>query len=237
MAAPQAVKIYRVKTGQREQSIAKREESLRKKIPAGQDNSVQIAFTFYVIAIAAKIAGIDVKERNIANEIASFKEIFSIPESEISKIEEYYNAALNDNISVVHYARQLTNLFPNNRILIEELIDDLFVFADADGPLSSKKVTILKEVTAALNFNENYFTRILRRNILVTDKDPFRLLGVSRDVTYVDLKKAYRKAVKDCHPDAIISKNLAEELRLIAQEQFNYYTEAYESVKIRRGFK
>jgi DnaJ like chaperone protein len=227
-------KLVYLKKGQRGKAIAKREESLSQK-NLNKGNSTQIAFTLYVIAIAAKLAIIGTSEKNIDEQIASFKEIFSIPESQNDKIEGFYKDAVNDKIEATHYAQQLTNLFPSNRLLLEELIDDLFVFADADGAFTSEKVGFLKEVVLALKFNENYFGRVLRKHLIIFSNDPFALLGVPQNVTYVDLKKSYRKSIRDCHPDKFAS-NVMRELKEIAEEQFNYYTQAFEAIKIKKGF-
>lgn len=225
-----------ISKAQRERAIAVREASLSKKLAHKVDNSTQIAFTLYVIAIAAKLAVTGSSNKNLHEQIESFKEIFSIPNSEYEKIQGFYEDAVNDSVPASHYARQLTNLFPNNRLLIEELIDDLFVFADADGPFSSEKAQFLKEIVLALKFNENYFLRILRKHMLKTASDSFSLLNVSSNVSYVDLKKAYRLAIRDCHPDKFASDNIMTELKELAEEQFAAYTKAYESIKQKKGF-
>lgn len=224
-----------VKKSQRSEVIAKREASLSKK-KLHKANTTQIAFTLFVIAIAAKLATIGSSNRNIDEQIESFKEIFSIPESEQSKIEGFYKEAVEDGIDATHYAHQLTNLLPNNRLLLEELIDDLFVFADADDSFTPEKVQFLRKIVLAFKFNENYFSRVLRKHRIHSDSDPFKLLNVSSNVTYVDLKKSYRRAIRDCHPDKFAGDNTLPELAALAKEQFNYYSQAYEAIKLKRGF-
>ncbi len=230
--------VETINKGQRAKTIARRERSIEKKLVGRKDNAIQIAFTFYVIAIAAKLARVDsgVFAETTLAEVDSFKEIFSIPESELDKVEDSYKAAVYDSIPATHYARQLVNLFPNNRLLLEELVDDLLVFADADSPMTSAKVKFLKEIVLALNFNERFFGRILRKHIITNDQDPFKLLDITKDISYVDLKKKYRNAVKDWHPDKFSGKDVAIELVEIAREQFDLYTKAYESVKQTKGF-
>src|SRR3989338_3617916 len=113
-----------VKKGKRDRAIAKREASLSKKAINNVGNATQIAFTLYVIAIAAKLSRVDTTpSKSISDEIDSFKEIFSLPESQLDKVEGFYRDAVNDDVKATHYASQLTNLFPNNRLLLEELID------------------------------------------------------------------------------------------------------------------
>ena len=229
--------IVDINKGQRSKTISKREQSIDKKFVGRNDNAVQIAFTFYVIAIAAKLARVDANSpAGIESEVDSFKEIFSIPASELDKVDEFYKEAVKDGVHATHYAKQLVNLFPNNRLLLEELVDDLLVFADADSSMTSGKVKFMKEVVLALNFNERFFGRVLRKHIIVSNPNPFILLDISKDVSYVDLKKRYRHHVKDWHPDKFSGAGVAPELAEIAREQFDIYSKAYEAVKIERGF-
>lgn len=223
---------------QRSKSISKREQSIGKKLSGKLDNAVQIAFTFYVIAIAAKLARIDTGSfaESTSAEVDSFKEIFSIPESELDKVDEFYNEAVKDNIPATHYAKQLLNLFPNNRFLFEELVYDLLIFADADGPMTIAKVSFLKSIVLALDFNELFFGKVLRKYLLTTNADPFALLDASRNISHVELKKKYRNAIKDWHPDHFSGNNAVPELAQLASEQISIYTAAYEAIKLELGF-
>lgn len=51
-------------------------------------------------------------------------------------------------------------------------------------------------------------------------KDPYKTLGVDRDASMEDIKKAYRKKAKECHPDANPDDPQAE-------EKFKELSEAY----------
>jgi len=229
--------VENINKGQRSKSIYKREQSIRRKLAGMSDNAIQIAFTFYVIAIAAKLASVEANNTtDISTEIESFKEIFSIPASEKDKVEEFYRDAIHDSTAAKHYAKQLLNLFPGNKLILEELVDDLLVFADADSPMTSGKVHFLKEIILSLHFNEKYFRGVLRKHLLNIKQNPFELLDVNTDISYVELKKKYRNAVKDWHPDKFSAENIAPELAEIAREQFDLYSKAYEAIKLKRGF-
>jgi len=58
----------------------------------------------------------------------------------------------------------------------------------------------------------------------------YAALGVEPDVSDEELKKAYRKAVRDFHPDTIIAKGLPEEFQKFAEEKFKEIQTAYEAV-------
>ena len=224
-----------LKKGRRGEVILAREASLNKK-HLHQDNASQIAFTLYVIAIAAKLANVEKAPKDLGEQIASFKEIFSIPDSECSKIDLFYKEAVADKIDVAHYANQLKNLFPSNRLLLEELVDDLFAFADADASFTEEKARFLKKIILSLSLGEDYFLKVLRKHRLKFDSNPFKLLNVSKNVSYVDLKKSYRRVIIDCHPDKFANNSVMPEFKDLALEQFNHYTQAYEAIKLNRGF-
>lgn len=224
-----------LKKVRRDEVIASREASLSKK-HLHQDNTSQIAFTLYVIAIAAKLANVEKNPQELRVQIASFKETFSILDSEYNKVDLFYKEAVQDKIDVTHYANQLKNLFPNNRLLLKELIDDLFAFADADASFSEEKARFLKKIIVALSLGKDYSWEVFRKNRLKIDSNPFKLLNVSKNVSYVDLKKAYRRVIADCHPDRFANDSVMPELKDIAIEQFNHYTQAYEAIKLNRGF-
>lgn len=57
-------------------------------------------------------------------------------------------------------------------------------------------------------------------------KDPYEVLGVSKDATPEEIKKAYRKLAKQYHPDNYVNNPLAD----LAAEKFKEINEAYEQL-------
>lgn len=63
-------------------------------------------------------------------------------------------------------------------------------------------------------------------------KDPYTILGVSRDASDDDIKKAYRQLARKYHPDNYADSNLAD----VAEEKMKEINEAYDAVqKMRAG--
>jgi len=60
--------------------------------------------------------------------------------------------------------------------------------------------------------------------------DPYRVLGVSRDASLDDIKKAYRKLSRQYHPDANINNPNGEQ----AEEKFKQIQEAYNQIVAQR---
>ncbi len=57
-------------------------------------------------------------------------------------------------------------------------------------------------------------------------RDPYEVLGVSKDASPEDIKKAYRKLAKKYHPDNYVNNPLAD----LAAEKFKEINEAYETL-------
>ena len=57
------------------------------------------------------------------------------------------------------------------------------------------------------------------------------MLGVSRDASDHDVKKAYRRLMSQHHPDKLVAKGLPEEMMTIAKEKTQQIRKAYEQVK------
>jgi DnaJ like chaperone protein len=62
------------------------------------------------------------------------------------------------------------------------------------------------------------------------------VLGVSPQDSNDAIKQAYRRLVREYHPDTIASKGLPEEFTKFANEKFREIQEAYEAVRQERGF-
>jgi uncharacterized membrane protein YkvA (DUF1232 family) len=57
-------------------------------------------------------------------------------------------------------------------------------------------------------------------------KDPYKVLGVSRNATPEEIKSAYRKQAQRYHPDRV--SHLGEELQQLAKQKFLEIQKAYE---------
>ena len=62
-------------------------------------------------------------------------------------------------------------------------------------------------------------------------KDPYTILGVSRDASDEEIKKAYRALARKYHPDNYVGSNLAD----VAEEKMKEINEAYDAVQKMRA--
>lgn len=62
-------------------------------------------------------------------------------------------------------------------------------------------------------------------------KDPYTVLGVSRDASEEEIKKAYRALARKYHPDNYAGSNLAD----VAEEKMKEINEAYDAIRKSRA--
>ena len=62
-------------------------------------------------------------------------------------------------------------------------------------------------------------------------KEAYEMLGVSKNASDADVKKAYRRLMNQHHPDKLVSKGLPEEMIKLANEKTQQIKEAYERIK------
>ncbi|MDE2460661.1 MAG: co-chaperone DjlA [Gammaproteobacteria bacterium] len=65
----------------------------------------------------------------------------------------------------------------------------------------------------------------------------YETLGVSASASDEEVKRAYRRLMKENHPDRLVSKGLPPEMLAMAQEKAKQINLAYEAVKTARGMK
>ena len=65
--------------------------------------------------------------------------------------------------------------------------------------------------------------------------DAYTALGVNRDSTGPEIKRAYRKLISENHPDKLASRGLPESMRQVAEERSREINSAYDLIKESRG--
>lgn len=194
-----------------------------------------VVFTMGIIALGAKMAKADGVVTS--DEVAAFKQVFKVPDAEAANVGKLYNMAKQDIAGYDAYAQQLADLFKNKRAMLEDVIDGLFHIAKADGVIHPKEVEFLTNVAEIFGFSQDEFDVIVARHGSMNDGgvsgegDPYKILGVTRNTDFADIKKAYRKLVMENHPDKLIARGVPEEFIEIANEKLARINAAFDQVE------
>ena len=193
----------------------------------------QIAFTIAVIVLGAKMAKADGVVSHA--EVAAFKEVFHVPANELKNVARVFDQAKEDPAGFEPYAKQIARMFRKDHPVLEELLDGLFHIAKADGGVHEAEIAFLKSVANIFGLDENDFAR-LREGHLGPDKaDPYTILGTNRMASNEEIKQAWRKLVRDTHPDKLMAQGLPHEFVELANEKLATINAAYDKVAKERG--
>ena len=197
------------------------------------NNQKQQIFTISFIILSAKLAKSDGQVTD--DEITAFKEKFKVPKSELNKVAKIFNEAKKDSYGYKEIANQVGNLFSDNKILLEELLNNLFFIAASDGNISVNEVDLLKSISKSFKFSEKDFQRIFQSNLNNKDSDPYKVLGVNRSSTDAEIRKKWIKLNKEHHPDNLIAKGMPKEFIKQSNKELAAINIAYDKIKEVRG--
>ena len=200
----------------------------------------RIAFATAIIVLGAKLAKADGQVTR--DEVDAFKRRFKFSEQEVGGVARIYDQAKRSAEGFEPYARQIAALFGRDPVLLEELLIGLFEVAKADGDLKTGEIEFLREVASIFGFDQTKFEQMratvdARGRPTSHGEDPYKVLGISRTDTDAEVKKAYRKLVRELHPDQLIAKGLPKEFISRANNRLAAVNAAYDRIEKQRGMK
>ena len=201
-----------------------------------------------IIALMAKIAKADgrvseLEAELLSNTFTDFAETFSNPEQMREELKEifYTEKDLDDNS--VFLAQELYKLTRHQYTKRVRILEYLLNMAFIDRHLAPEEEDLLITIAENLEIRQEDFIRFLnafketytsynqRRESQQPQKDFHEVLGVAKDADFATIKKAYRRLVKENHPDIISGKGLGEEEIQKATIKLQEINEAYEELK------
>jgi DnaJ like chaperone protein len=132
---------------------------------------------------------------------------------------------------------------PNLR---QMLLVYLIIMGLSDGHLNSAEEDLLRVIAGRLGYSQAAFDQLLN---MVTNQahfaggqttsasaleDAYKALGVSKDSSDQEVKRAYRKLMSQYHPDKLMGQGVPEEMIAVATEQAKEVQTAYDLIKKNR---
>jgi DnaJ like chaperone protein len=194
-----------------------------------------VDFTAAVIGLGAKMAKAD--GAVTVEEVKAFSRVFrTAPEDEIA-VRRVYDMARQTVRGFDSYARRLGKRYGDRPCLLEGVLDGLFQIALADGALTSEEADYLRQVSEAFGFEAAEFRRIMASHMGPEPDDPYAVLGVSPQAEFEDIRSAYRRLMRENHPDTVRgARGAPRAFELTAHEKAAAITSAYAKIRVERGF-
>ena len=187
-----------------------------------------VGFTIAVIALGAKMAKADGQVTK--NEVTAFREVFAIPAAEEANAARVFNLARQDVAGFDLYAGKIAAMFgPGNSALVD-LMEGLFHIALADGDYHPHEDAFLREVAGIFGIGAPCFRSLVARFVPDAVPDPYDVLGVAHDAPIDQVRAAWRQAVRDNHPDRLVSRGLPEEAIRLAENRMAAINRAWDEI-------
>ncbi len=217
--------------------------------PIPDQERIQTAFftaTFAVMGHLAKSDG-----RVSASEIALAEQVMgqmNLDRAQRAAAQELFTRGKQSDFPLDEVIGQLRTVAHNRRNLLQMFLEIQIQAALADGRLDPGERDLLLRVAQGLGFSPALFRRLLafiqglrgagarRQGAGPTSLDQaYRTLGVPRDASDADVKRAYRRLMNQHHPDKLVAKGLPEEMVRLATEKSQQIRAAYDAVKRSRA--
>ncbi|MDO9054098.1 MAG: co-chaperone DjlA [Gallionella sp.] len=131
--------------------------------------------------------------------------------------------------------------------LKQMLLVYLIVMALADGHFHPAEEALLTDIAARLGYDQAAFRQLMdmvlnqshfaggQASAADALDDAYKALGVSKDSTDAEIKRAYRKLISQYHPDKLIGQGMPEDMIAMATEQAKEIQLAYDMIKKNRN--
>ena len=223
----------------------------------GIKTAKQSVFFKTVFTLMGKLAKADgrVSENEIAHVEKFMKQLNMSPTNRKKAIKHFQTGAKADYQidDLIQKFLEVTATSPN---LKQMLMVYLIRVATADGQLDQKETELMREIAQKVGYNEQQFAQLMA---MLQGQDQFaggqyqhggtasnyrsvdavaaayQALGVAKDASDSEIKKAYRRLVREYHPDKLMGQGLPEAMIKEATERSQEIQTAYDTIKKSRG--
>ncbi|MGE4419988.1 MAG: DnaJ domain-containing protein [Sulfurimonas sp.] len=196
------------------------------------------------VALVAKVAKADGKVDALEAELIGImfddiSALFPQPQKTKDILKEIFNEHKNNVQNAQEIAHVLAKAIKRDRAKQHQFMGFLIQLAFVDGEVSKSEEEILASIAEALEFDPNVYHAMfdqfekMMHNIKpkANINDAYKLLGVNENDSMDVIKKAYRKLVREYHPDIIKSQGKDDAYMQEATAKTQEINQAYEMIK------
>jgi DnaJ like chaperone protein len=191
-----------------------------------------VAFAIAVVGLGAKMAKADGLVTR--DEVAAFREVFQIGREDEAGAAKVFNLARQDVAGFEEYAARIARMFEGQTETLYDLMEGLFHIAVADGVYHPKEDRFLEEVARIFGLSESDFAALRHRFVPDQEPDPYTVLGVRPDAPMEEIRAAWRRKVRETHPDRMLARGVPEEAVKLAEKRIVDINRAWEQISARK---
>ena len=194
-----------------------------------------VEFTAAIVGLGAKLAKAD--GLVTIDEVTAFSRVFRSAPGDEAAMRRVFDIARQTVHGYESYAKRIAKRYRERPCLLEGVLDGLFQIAGADGAITGEELGYLKSVSDSFGFSDDRFRRIKASHLGPDADDPYLVLGVPHEATFEDVRAAYRRLMRENHPDtATAMKSAPREYEPVAHDKAAAITTAYARIRAERGF-
>ena len=165
------------------------------------------------------------------DEVAAFREVFTIPEGEEKNAGRLFNLARTDVAGFEDYAYKIKAMYADDTAApLCDLLEGLFHIALADGYYHPNEDAFLRRVSDIFGLGDVRFKRLRAQFVPDAERDPYDVLGVTSGTPMAEIRKAWRQLVRDTHPDRMMARGVPEEAVKMAEKRMIAINRAWEDI-------
>ena len=186
------------------------------------------AFSTAVTALGAKLARAD--GRSDALEYDAFSEVFTPEKGSEDSVQRLFELARQTTHGYESYAKRLAKRYRNCPQLLEDVVDGLFHIAGSDGAVTDAELDYLQRVSELFGLSSLAWRRVKATHLGQAPNDPYAVLEVEPDAPDEAVRRAWRQALSESHPDRVIGRGLPAEYVEVAQTKSAAINAAFDAV-------
>ena len=196
------------------------------------------------VSLVAKVAKADGKVHELEAQLIGMmfddiSKIFNEKEKARAIMKEIFNEEKQKENDTKQIAQDLNKLLGRSMLKRKQFIAFLIQLAFIDDGISTQEEKVLREIMQELNIDSSVYDEIVNKfeNMMknkqqtMSPNKAYEILGVKESDDMDTIKKAYRKLIREFHPDIISSQNKDESYMEEATAKTQEINQAYQVIK------
>ena len=196
------------------------------------------------VSLVAKVAKADGRVHELEAQLIGMmfddiSKVFNEKEKARAIMKEIFNEEKQKENDTKQIAQDLNKLLGRSILKRKQFIAFLIQLAFIDDGISTQEEKVLREIMQELNIDSSVYDEIVNKfeNMMknkqqtMSPNKAYEILGVKESDDMDTIKKAYRKLIREFHPDIISSQNKDESYMEEATAKTQEINQAYQVIK------